>query len=195
MAGSLAILRGTTSLPVLSTAQSTITTSSPDRDSLTRPATSTGRPPEGRGSESSRGMTPWPLAQDTGPRGAFQHYHLPIPQGVRADSANSDAGHDDIPVDKICALHSTFVETLGEMACGGGGRVAIGGWRCVRVDASHRRRCGRCCWERLTVGLGAWCDTHADISPTSRQATAMYGIQVRISTVRDANENRTQPAR
>ena len=88
-------------------------------------------------------------------------------------------------------LHSTLVETLGEMACAGGGRVAIGGWRCIRVDASHRRRCGRCCWERR-YGEARGGDTHADISPTSRQATAMYGIQVRISTVKDAHENRMQ---
>ena len=44
----------------------------------------------------------------------------------------------------------------------------------------------------VTVRLGVGGDTHADISPISRQATAMYGIQVRISTVKDAPENRMQ---
>ncbi len=105
---------------------------------------------------------------------------------------NSGAGHDDIPVEGICALHSTFVVALGEMACGGSGRgrsvagAAFGSMPPTGVGE------GVAVGSAVTVGLGVWGDAHADISPTSRQATAMYGIQVRISTVKDAPENRMQ---
>ena len=183
MAGSLAILRGSTSLPVLSTAQSTITTSSPDRDSLTRPATSTGSPPEGKGSESSRGMEP--------PGRSHKTLVPEVPSNTTTCQSLKASARTAMPVAMTYRSRKYARSTPPSSK-----RSAR--WR-ARVVAALRLVAGAAfvstpltgvgvgvaVGSAVTVRLGVGGDTHADISPISRQATAMYGIQVRISTVKD----------
>ena len=175
MAGSLAILLGVSSLPVLSTAQSTITTSSPDRDSLSRPATSTAKPPEGRGSKSSRGINPRgrshktlvskiPSNTTTCRLRSFKastRTAIPVTMTYRSRKY----ARSDPPSWKLSARYRALVVTADSVDDAVFDRalplsVGVG----VTVGAA------------VAVGLGVEDDAHPDKSATSRQAVAMNCI-------------------